>query len=107
MDDEEDKNVKVPTDAEELLMYRSFLHDLNMFASITMDGHAVRELVGQACDWSYAHRVGNGMLTDEEQEQIVARNFWKLREISPKEHRHEEMMKRNVDAIRESEIIHI
>ena len=98
---------KVPTEKEELAMYRGFLHDLNMFASITMDGHAVHELVGKACDWSYAHRVGNGMLTDEEQEQIVSRNFWKLRDISPHEHRHKEMMQRTTNQLRECEIIHV
>ena len=97
----------IPTKDEELHMYRGFLHDLNTFASIVMDHHAVHDLIGNACDWSYAHRVGNGEPTEEEQEQIVANNFWDLREVRPREERHDLMMKENMDGLRQSEIEHV
>lgn len=94
----------IPTEAEQLKMYRGFLHDLNTFAAIVMDHHAVHDLIGNACDWSYAHRCGNGVPTDEEQDQIIANNFWKLRDVTPKEERKEKIMKENHDALRNSEI---
>jgi len=98
---------KPPSDTERLIMYEGFLHDLNTFASITMDKRAVGDLISNACDWSYAHRVGNGMLTDEEQEEIISKAFWKLRNISAHEYRHEEQRKENLEKIRDMEIIHV
>ena len=44
------------------------------------DGFGVKELVTNADNWSYSHRVGNGELSDEEQQKAVDRAFWKLLE---------------------------
>lgn len=31
--------------------------------------------------WSYAHRIGNGQFTDQEQQKCINKAFWDLKEI--------------------------
>jgi hypothetical protein len=38
----------------------------------------VRELVHNADDWSYMHRVGNGEPSEREQQRLITKAFWKL-----------------------------
>jgi hypothetical protein len=38
----------------------------------------IAELVQNADNWSYAHRVGNGEITEAHQERIINNAFWKL-----------------------------
>lgn len=52
--------------------YEDFLHAIN-YAMVTCNQERVRKLCQNAFDWSYAHRVGNGEYTDEEQDAIVQR----------------------------------
>lgn len=70
----------MPTMRQKIEKYEHFLHQLNMAASITMDKDRVAELIDQACRWSYAHRIGNGELTDAQQQRIVNAAFDKLGE---------------------------
>jgi len=58
--------------------YENFLHALQMGAEVTMNGEMVGDLIGNACRWSYAHRQGNGELSDEEQQDLVNAAFDKL-----------------------------
>lgn len=69
------------TDKEKIVMYESFLHRLQMNAQVTMNSKNVQRLISNACDWSYAHRVGNGQLSDDEQQDIIDKNLKKLDEI--------------------------
>lgn len=69
-----------PTQKEKIQMYEQFLHDIQLY-SISGRGDLISILVGNACSWSYAHRVGNGELSDNQQDQIVANKFWKLTTI--------------------------
>ena len=41
----------------------------------------MKRLINNACNWSYAHRVGNGELSDEEQSKIIEEAFHKLCEL--------------------------
>jgi hypothetical protein len=66
---------------EKVAMYEGLLHDLQMYAEITLQEDKVRKLVANICRWSYAHRVGNGENTEEEQYLIVRKAFEKLREV--------------------------
>jgi len=63
---------------EKVRMYESFLHQLQLHAEVALDAKVVKQLIGNACSWSYAHRVGNGELSDDEQQIIIDRNFDKL-----------------------------
>lgn len=58
-------------------MYESFLHRLNMFMTC-MESAGIQELLANADRFSYAHRVGNGELSEAEQEAVIDSAFWKL-----------------------------
>lgn len=62
---------------EKIAVYERFLHDLSLY-STSMNGEAIRKLVGNADRWSYAHRCGNGELSDEEQDRIIENAFRRL-----------------------------
>lgn len=68
------------SDKEKIRVYEEFLHTLQMY-TVVMDAGAIGKLVGNACDWSYAHRVGNGQHSDEEQQAIVDKTFKKLTDV--------------------------
>lgn len=59
------------TDAEKVKIYEHFLHTLQLYAEITMEGDKVQKLIANACNWSYAHRRGNGEFSEEEQAALV------------------------------------
>lgn len=64
-------------------VYESFLHLLQMHAEVTMDRDRVRRLIERACAWSYAHRSGNGELSEEEQQERIDAAFANLLRIDP------------------------
>lgn len=74
---------KRPTQKQKIEMYEALLHDIQMFANVAMDPEIVGDLISNICAWSYAHRCGNGELTDRQQQAIITRNFWKLRNHRP------------------------
>lgn len=57
--------------------YEEFLHALN-YAVVAGNTARVEDLVDNAVRWSYAHRQGNGELTDAEQRGLVEQAFYKL-----------------------------
>ena len=69
--------IKKPTDKEKIQMYEQFLHNLQMY-SFCGRGDLIEILLNNACNWSYAHRAGNGELSEEEQDAAIHRKFWKL-----------------------------
>ena len=66
---------------QKIVMYESFLHQLQRNSMVTMNGKNVEKLINNACSWSYAHRIGNGDLSDKEQREAVERAFNKLTDI--------------------------
>ena len=66
---------------QKIVMYESFLHQLQRNSMVTMNGKNVEKLINNACSWSYAHRIGNGELSDKEQREAVERAFNKLTDI--------------------------
>lgn len=64
--------------------YEGFLHSLQLHAEVCMDREKTKRLISNACSWSYAHRRGNGELTDEEQERIIDKAFHKLTDLGDK-----------------------
>lgn len=49
----------------ELGVWHSVAHSIQMYAMVTMDGPRLHKLIGLICDWSYAHRQGNGELDND------------------------------------------
>jgi hypothetical protein len=65
---------------EKIQTYEGLLHDIQMFAEVALRGDLVSKLIMNICSWSYAHRVGNGELSEVEQDRIIKRAFNKLRD---------------------------
>lgn len=71
----------MPTPEEKIATYEQFLHKLHMLAEVAMDSKKVGKLIGNACCWSYAHRMGNGQFSPDEQQELVDRAFAKLLDV--------------------------
>lgn len=69
--------MKTPTKDEKIAMYERYLHALSIMCTC-VDNFGVKELVTNADIWSYAHRISNGELSDEEQQRAIDNAFWKL-----------------------------
>jgi hypothetical protein len=69
--------MKTPNQKEKIEMYEAFLHKINSFI-VSCNNDGIRELVENADNWSYCHRVGNGELSDRVQQQLINNAFWKL-----------------------------
>jgi hypothetical protein len=70
----------MPTQSEKIQKYEQLLHKIQLFASVTMDAKQLNQLIGNICQWSYAHRQGNGALSEREQKKIIKAAFDKLTE---------------------------
>jgi len=71
------RSMKTPTLKEKVSQYESFLHKINSFI-VSCNNDGITELVRNADVWSYAHRVGNGELSDKQQQQAINNAFFKL-----------------------------
>lgn len=70
-------NNKIPTLEEKVKKYENFLHMINL-AQTCMNHDMMLKLIRNADAWSFAARQGNGELSDEEQEKLIAAKFWRL-----------------------------
>jgi len=73
-------NCKKPTLEEKVEMYEKFLHALNLYM-LCGGNYAISMLLQNADNWSYAHRMGDGELSEEEIERNINKSFWKLLNI--------------------------
>lgn len=69
--------MKTPTLKQKIEMYENFLHKINA-CIISCNHEGVRELVQNADNWSYSHRISNGEFSDRKQQQVINNAFWKL-----------------------------
>jgi hypothetical protein len=69
--------VKQPTRNQKIQVYENLLHRLSL-ARLVGNTDAINKILDQADSWSYAHRSGNGALTDREQKELIKRAFWRL-----------------------------
>ena len=69
--------MKTPNQKEKITMYESFLHKINSFI-VSCNNDGIKELVENADNFSYSHRIGNGELSDREQQKLINNAFWKL-----------------------------
>jgi len=66
-----------PTLREKVQMYEDYLHKINM-CIVSCNNDCVIELVKNADIWSYSHRIGNGEISDRQQQKIINTAFWNL-----------------------------
>jgi hypothetical protein len=64
---------------EKVKVYEKVFHDIQMFTSITGDMSAMRHAIAIINEWSFAHRSGNGELTEEEQAAHIQKQFERLK----------------------------
>ena len=69
--------MKTPTLKQKVDQYESFLHKINSFI-VSCNNDGIKELVENADNFSYSHRIGNGELSDRKQQQAINNAFWKL-----------------------------
>ena len=62
-------------------VFRRVFHHINTHFSITHNAGKMHEIIHAISSWSYAHRVGNGELSDEEQQERVDRAFDRIKYI--------------------------
>ena len=62
-------------------VFKRVFHHINTHASITMNAERMQEIIGAICSWSYAHRAGNGELSDKEQQAVIDHEFEKIKQI--------------------------
>ena len=72
---------KKPTLREKVQKYESLLHLLQMHYAVALNSGNVKKLLDNISSWSYAHRVGNGQLSERQQNQLIRERFWKLDKI--------------------------
>ena len=64
---------------EKVKVYEKVFHDVQLL-NIAMNNEKLQKLISIICDWSYAHRCGNGMLNEEEQNALIEHEFNKLKD---------------------------
>ena len=57
----------MPTMKEKIAKYEQFLHMLQLNAEVSMNMENTQRLIARSCDWSYAHRRGNGEFSEKQQ----------------------------------------
>lgn len=72
------QNVETQKLIDELNVYRQMFHTLQMHRDVCMNAEKVTEFLNLISDWSYAHRMGNGMLDNkiEVAKQIEKMKSW-------------------------------
>jgi len=71
---------KRPTLKEKLAIYENILHAIQLNAEICLNSDNMKKIIGRICDWSYAHRVGNGALSEEEQQNQIDTALYRLQD---------------------------
>jgi hypothetical protein len=69
--------MKNPTMKEKVQKYEEFLHLINLMM-ISGESDSLRTLLNNADNWSYAHRKGNGELSEREQQRLINEMFHRL-----------------------------
>jgi len=75
---------KPPTQKQKIQKYESLLHEMNLCfvffddKIIPIDKNRLGKLLDNVDKWSYAHRVGNGEISDKKQQELINDRFWQL-----------------------------
>lgn len=63
---------------EKVQVYELMMHKIQMNAAVIMDHEVVGDFINNICRWSYAHRQGNGELSEAEQDNLIRQAFDRL-----------------------------
>lgn len=73
-----EQKVKKPTTKDKIAVYEDLLHSIQMHAEVALNNDQVKEIINRICAWSYAHRGGNGELSNKQQQEQIDHAFWRL-----------------------------
>lgn len=80
MDNELDKiKLELAVCLDKIKVYEDLFHDIQLYKDVVMDYKSLEKALDIICDWSYAHRAGNGERTDDEIQQAVNCQFLRLK----------------------------
>lgn len=71
--------MKNPTLKEKVQVYEALLHKIQLHAQVAMNRAALGQIIQNICDWSYAHRCGNGEYSVKKQRRIINAAFKRLK----------------------------
>jgi hypothetical protein len=71
--------VKLAECLDKIKVYEDLFHDIQLYRDVTMDNGSLLKALDIICDWSYAHRAGNGERTEDEVKEAVKRQFLRLK----------------------------
>ncbi len=74
--------MKTPTQKQKIAEYEKLLHNIQLYAEVTLNNDKVCKLIKNICSWSYAHRVGNGELSEKEQQIGINKCFYNLNNVT-------------------------
>jgi len=63
---------------DKVKVYEGLFHKINLYLLVGKD---LTEILMAIDRWSYAHRFGNGMLTQEEQQEVIDKVFEQIRNL--------------------------
>lgn len=63
---------------EKIKVYEALLHDMYFHSTVAMRHDLVMKNLDRIGRWSYAHRQGNGELTEAQQQEMIDHAFWQL-----------------------------
>jgi hypothetical protein len=72
--------MKTPTLKQKVQQYENLFHLINTMM-IACDNEGIKKLLSNIDNWSYMHRVGNGELSEKEQQVLINKAFWKLTDL--------------------------
>jgi hypothetical protein len=72
--------IKTPTFKQKVEQYESLLELLSLYMNAGSQ-ISIQKLLNNIDNWSYSHRVGNGELSEKEQQQIINKAFWELNDL--------------------------
>lgn len=69
--------MNTPTPEQKLQVYEKLLDRIALLYDMG-DNKSLRTILEKINRYSYSHRVGNGELSEEEQQQLIDKHFWNL-----------------------------
>lgn len=73
-----------PSDDQKLKTYEDVLHAIHVYSQVSLDYDKLGNIHENISRWSYAHRVGNGEISEESQQILINCAFWDLLKIGNK-----------------------
>ena len=69
--------MNTPTPEQKIQVYEKLLDRIALFYDIG-DNKSLRIVLEKINNYSRSHRVGNGELSEEEQQKLIDKHFWDL-----------------------------